>query len=124
MPRVMIVDDAATVRLYHRSIIETLGYEVEEAANGLEALEKSLSHGFDLFLIDVNMPKMDGYTLVRSLRGNDGTRAVPVILISTEAEARDARCGYEAGANLYLVKPVRPEELLMNARMLTAAVRA
>jgi two-component system, chemotaxis family, chemotaxis protein CheY len=120
MPKVLVVDDAATVRMYHRAILEAGGFAVEEAANGLEGLEKALSTAFDLVLVDVNMPKMDGYSLVRALRGQPSTASLPAILISTEAEAADARQGYAAGANLYLVKPVRPDDLTLNARMLTA----
>ena len=122
MPKVLVVDDATTVRMYHRMILEAGGFEVEEAANGYEGLEKALSGAFDLLLVDVNMPKMDGYTLLRALRGEPATASVPAILISTEAEASDARQGYAAGANLYLVKPVRPDDLTLNARMLTARV--
>ncbi len=120
IPKVLVVDDAATVRMYHRAILETGGFAVEEAANGYEGLEKALSTTFDLVLVDVNMPKMDGYSLVRALRGQPATASLPAILISTEAEASDARQGYAAGANLYLVKPVRPDDLTLNARMLTA----
>jgi two-component system chemotaxis response regulator CheY len=120
MPRVLVVDDATTVRMYHRAILEAGGFRVEEAANGYEGLEKALSGAFDLLLVDVNMPKMDGYSLVRALRADPATASVPAILISTEAEAADARQGYEAGANLYLVKPVRPDDLTINAKMLTA----
>lgn len=122
MERVLIVDDAITVRLYHRTILEDAGFVVEEAANGYEALEMALRSPFALYLVDVNMPRMDGYTLVRELRRCPETLGAPVIMISTEAEARDMRQGYAAGANLYLVKPVRPEDLALNARMLTASV--
>jgi two-component system, chemotaxis family, chemotaxis protein CheY len=120
MPKVLVVDDAVTVRMYHRAILEAGGFTVEEAANGYEGLEKALSTPFDLLLVDVNMPKMDGYSLLRALRGEPATASVPAILISTESEASDARQGYAAGANLYLVKPVRPDDLTLNARMLTA----
>lgn len=120
-PLVLVVDDAATVRLYHRTILEAADFRVDEAANGYEALERALQAAYDLCLVDVNMPRMDGYALVRALRARPETRAVPVIMISTEAEAQDAVAGYRAGANLYLVKPVRPEDLTLNARMLSGA---
>jgi len=120
MAKVLVVDDATTVRMYHRAILEAAGFAVVEAANGYEGLEKALSTAFDLILVDVNMPKMDGYSLVRALREQPSTASLPAILISTEAEASDARQGYAAGANLYLVKPVRPDDLTLNARMLTA----
>ena len=68
MKRILIVDDAATVRMYHRGILESSGYKVEEAWNGIEALEKSLESPFDLYMVDVNMPKLDGYAFLRELR--------------------------------------------------------
>lgn len=114
---ILIVDDAATVRMYHRSILEEAGYAVTEAVNGLEALEKSASASFDLYLVDVNMPQMDGYGFLRALRAADGAQA-PAIMISTEAEETDRRLAFEAGANHYLAKPIRPRQLLRIVRLL------
>ena len=115
--RILIVDDAATVRLYHRGILESAGHAVTEAVNGVEALEKALSSTFDLFVVDINMPKLDGYGFLRELRAQSGTQ-VPAIMISTEAEAADQSRAYAVGANAYLIKPVRPEQLLMHAQLL------
>jgi two-component system, chemotaxis family, chemotaxis protein CheY len=123
MKRILIVDDAATVRLFHRAILESAGYAVDEAVNGIEALEKALQSTFDLYLVDVNMPKLDGYGFLRELRGSDMPQA-PAIMISTEATARDEALAYAAGANAYLVKPTRPEPLLALARMLIGEVPA
>ena len=117
MKRILIVDDAATVRMYHRSILEAAGYAVDEAVNGIEALEKSLLNVFDLYVVDVNMPKLDGYGFLRELRAQDIVQA-PAIMVSTEAESSDQRQAYIAGANAYLVKPVRPEHLLTHVRLL------
>jgi two-component system chemotaxis response regulator CheY len=66
--RILIVDDAATVRLYYRGILESAGYAVEEAMNGIEALEKALDAPFDLYVVDVNMPKLNGYGFLNELR--------------------------------------------------------
>lgn len=125
---ILIVDDAATVRLYHRAILEDAGYVVSEAINGAEALEKALAARtpsdsgadaapFDLYVVDVNMPQMDGYAFLRALRERDGAQA-PAIMVSTEAEDNDRRRAFEAGANLYIVKPTRGEQLLRFARLL------
>jgi two-component system chemotaxis response regulator CheY len=111
MKRILIIDDAATVRMYHRNILQAAGYEVEEAINGLEALEKALQSPFDLYLVDVNMPKLDGYAFLRELRTQDVAQA-PAIMISTEASGADRSQAYAAGANLYMVKPIQPEQLL------------
>jgi two-component system chemotaxis response regulator CheY len=117
MKRILIVDDAATVRMYHRSILEALGYAVEEAVNGIEALEKSLQQPFELYLVDVNMPKLDGYGFLRELRAQDIVQA-PAIMVSTEAEGRDQVQAFAAGANAYLVKPVKPEQLRIHVKLL------
>ncbi|WNV04044.1 response regulator [Candidatus Methylospira mobilis] len=117
MKRILVVDDAATVRLYHRNILESSGYTVDEAVNGIEALEKTLQMQFDLYIVDVNMPKLDGYGFLEELRSHDLPQA-PAMMVSTEAGARDRIRALSAGANLYLVKPVKPEELLSHARLL------
>jgi two-component system chemotaxis response regulator CheY len=117
MKRVLIVDDAATVRMYHRGILESAGYAVEEAMNGIEALEKALEAPFDLYVVDINMPKLDGYGFLRELRQRDIPQQ-PAIMVSTEAAAGDERLAYQSGANGYLVKPVRPAELLTHLRLM------
>lgn len=119
MKRVLIVDDAATIRQYHRQVLESAGYRVEEAVNGIEALEKALQSPADLMLVDINMPRMDGYSLLAELRKDAQLAAMPVIVISTEAPERHARQAAEHGANLCLHKPVAPDTLLLYASMLT-----
>jgi two-component system chemotaxis response regulator CheY len=118
MKQLLIVDDAATVRMYHRGILEAAGYGVDEAVNGVEALEKAFARNYDLYLVDVNMPKLDGYGFVRELRGHAHMAQAPAVMISTEAETRDQSKAFEAGANCYLIKPARPERLLAYVRTL------
>ncbi|HHQ41375.1 MAG TPA: response regulator [Chromatiales bacterium] len=124
MARIMIVDDAVTVRMYHRELVEALGHQVVEAENGVEALEKALGADWDLFLVDINMPKMDGYRLVREMRAGEELRAVPVVMVSTEAKPGDREQAWAAGANHYLVKPVRPETLQAVVRAIAGEARA
>lgn len=121
MKRILIVDDAATMRMYYRSILEGGGYQVDEAVNGIEAIEKSLQGSFDLFIVDVNMPKQDGYSFMSELRGRELSQS-PALMVSTESAASDRTRAYAAGANFYLVKPVKPEELLINCRLLLGEV--
>lgn len=121
--RILIIDDAATVRMYHRSILVAADYLVEEAFNGIEALEKALYAPFDLYLVDINMPKLDGYGFLRQLRSEPIPQA-PAIMVSTEAEAHDHAQAYRAGANAYLVKPLKPEQLLTHVRLLLGEHRA
>jgi two-component system chemotaxis response regulator CheY len=117
MKRVLIVDDAATVRMYHRGVLESGGFAVEEALNGIEALEKALETRFDLLLVDINMPKLDGFGFLKEMRRQEIPQP-PAIMVSTEAAARDEMAAYRAGANCYLVKPVRPLQLLAHARLI------
>lgn len=117
MKKILVIDDAATVRMYHRNILESAGYEVQEAINGIEALEKAMVIAFDLYLVDVNMPKLDGYGFLRELRRQDMPQ-VPAIMVSTESSSADRRRAYAAGANLYLVKPTRPDQLITHVALL------
>lgn len=116
--KILIVDDSLTVRMYHKQILENEGYKCDEAENGMEAIEKAQLHEYDLYLVDINMPVLDGYSFIKRLRDGEGTLA-PMIMISTEAEAKDMDLAYQSGASMYLIKPVRPEDLLINVKMLT-----
>ncbi len=119
-PLVLVVDDAATVRAYHRGILEDAGLAVIEAANGLEALEQAMASDTPpaLMVVDVNMPRMDGYTFLQEARAHPVLAAVPAIMVTTERAPDDADRGFASGANLFLVKPVRPETLGGFARIL------
>ena len=123
MKRILIIDDAATVRMYHRHILASAGYHVEEAMNGVEALEKALLAPFDLYLVDINMPKLDGYGFLRQLRSEPIPQA-PAIVVSTEAAPGDQTAAWRAGANSYFIKPVKPAPLLAQVRMLLGEVCA
>ena len=121
--RILVVDDAATVRMYHRKLLSDAGWQTEEAANGLEALEclqqeAAQGEGFDLVVVDINMPKMDGYRLVQQLRGDAQLPQPPVLMISTEAQSSDKQRALQAGANAYLLKPAQPQALVQLAAML------
>ncbi|MGA2287850.1 response regulator transcription factor [Bradyrhizobium sp.] len=120
--RVLVVDDSSLVRLYYRSALEKAGFQVEQAINGIEAMEKVLSEPFDLVIVDVNMPRMDGFSFLRTLRSADADAAtVPALMISTESETQDAAEAKAAGANFYLVKPVAEAELVRHVCVLTGA---
>jgi two-component system chemotaxis response regulator CheY len=118
--RVLVIDDAALMRLYYRHALQDAGFEVDEALNGLEALEKLLLAPADLLIVDVNMPTMDGFTFLQTLRHHvlpmGGT---PALVTSTEARPQDFEAARAAGANFYLVKPVTREQLVAHAEALT-----
>jgi two-component system chemotaxis response regulator CheY len=118
--RVLIVDDSSLVRLYYRSALEKAGFEVEQAINGIEAMERTLSQPFDLVIVDVNMPRMDGFSFLRALRRSTADVAtLPALMISTESEMQDIAAARAAGANFYLIKPVAEPELVRHVCVLT-----
>lgn len=121
MKSILVIDDASTVRLYHRSILEEAGFAVDEAINGIEGLEKALSRRYDLFVVDVNMPKMDGYTFLREIRSRPEIYQAPAVMVSTEAQDSDRHRAFAAGANFYLVKPTKPNELLEVVTLMAGA---
>ncbi|MGU3467424.1 PleD family two-component system response regulator [Methylobacterium sp. C33D] len=121
MARILVVDDATTVRMYYREVLEEAGFAVEEAVNGFEGLEKAVTESFDLVLVDVNMPKMDGYAFLRQGRTMPELQAVPAVMISTESAGPDPARAFAAGANLYLVKPVGPDALVEVATVMAGA---
>ena len=118
--RVLVVDDASLVRMYYRDALERAGYEVDEAMNGLEALEKLLVAPPDLLIVDVNMPQMDGLTFLKVLRRQDyPVAATPALVTTTEAGPQDRIAAEAAGANFYLVKPLTPEKLTEYAALMS-----
>jgi two-component system, chemotaxis family, chemotaxis protein CheY len=120
--RVLIVDDSSLVRLYYRNALEKAGFEVEQAINGIEAMEKVLAQSFDLLIVDVNMPRMDGLSFLRTLRrGAAEVAALPSLVISTEAGEQDFEDARVAGANFYLIKPVTEANLIRHVAALTGA---
>lgn len=116
MKKVLVVDDSPVARSFHINILKTSGYLAEGASDGIEALEKSLTKQYDLILCDINMPNMDGLTFIAKYREQECE--TPVIVISTQEESIHKQKGYDSGANLYLVKPVKPEDLIMHLKLL------
>lgn len=121
---VLVIDDAALVRVYYRSILEEAGFRVEEALNGLEALEVLLTRTIDLLIVDINMPQMDGLSFLRTLRQKTAaTATIPALVTSTESAEADFAAARSAGANYYLVKPIERGQLVEFARMMCGISR-
>jgi two-component system chemotaxis response regulator CheY len=117
--RVLVIDDANLMRLYYRAALEPAGFHVEEALNGIEALEKLMKTPVDLLIVDVNMPQMDGFTFLQVVRRQEIELAsTPALMISTESGPQDYAAARAAGANFYLVKPVSSEMLAQYVAML------
>jgi two-component system chemotaxis response regulator CheY len=118
---ILIVDDSEFVRSYHSYILEEANFQVVTAVDGSDGLEKLYTNSCDLVLSDINMSNMDGYEFIRRVRADKKYSALPIIIVSTESEARDKMKGFEAGANLYIVKPSSPEIMVENIRMVLSA---
>jgi two-component system, chemotaxis family, chemotaxis protein CheY len=118
--RVLVIDDANLVRLYYRKALEEAGFEVDEALNGIEALEKLTENPVDLLIIDINMPQMDGLTFLGTIRRQPPPlSSIPALITSTEAREQDFASARAAGANFYLTKPVSQEVLVEFSSLLS-----
>lgn len=120
MPKhILIVDDSKTVRNLVAFIMKKEGFKVTTAEDGLDGLEKLYGGGdVSLIISDVNMPRMDGLTFIKTLREQEAYRDLPIIVLSTEGEDKDINTGLSVGANVYMVKPAQPDKLVRNAKML------
>ncbi|MCI6023105.1 MAG: response regulator transcription factor [Candidatus Faecivivens sp.] len=111
MAKLLIVDDEQSIRALIRKYAVFDGYEVEEAGDGMEAIEKFRKGKFDLIIMDVMMPELDGFSACREIRKQD--EKVPIIMLSARGEEYDRIHGFEIGVDDYVVKPFSPRELLM-----------
>jgi two-component system chemotaxis response regulator CheY len=109
---VLAVDDSASMRQMVAVTLRAAGYEVVEAADGDEALEYARKHRVDLVLADVNMPRMDGITLIAHLRTLPDYHLTPLLLLTTESSPERKQQGKQAGATGWMVKPFHPDQLL------------
>jgi DNA-binding response OmpR family regulator len=110
--KILITDDDPVIIELLQVNLEMEGYDVVSAANGYEAVEKAASESPDLVILDIMMPKMDGWTAREELLKSPKTAGLPVIFLSARAQQADLRRGYEAGVAEYITKPFEPMELL------------
>ena len=110
---VLVVDDSLTTRMLQQSILESAGYEVELAVSAEDALEKARRRRFGLFLVDVEMPGMDGFEFVRTTRADPELSAAPAILVTSRGAPEDRQRGLEAGASAYVVKSEFDQQRLL-----------
>ncbi|HKP94952.1 MAG TPA: response regulator [Fibrobacteria bacterium] len=103
-PPILVIDDSLTTRMLEQSILESAGYPVETAVSAEEGLAKAARKRFGLFLVDVEMPGMNGFQFVEAIRGDDALRGIPAILITSRSSPEDKRRGAAAGASDYIVK--------------------
>jgi two-component system chemotaxis sensor kinase CheA len=103
-PAILVVDDSLTTRMLEQSILESAGYQVSLASSGEEGLEKARTGTYALFLVDVEMPGMDGFTFIQQVRADPALRGIPSILVTSRASAEDRQRGRDVGAQGYIVK--------------------
>lgn len=109
---VLAVDDSASLRQMVAFTLKSAGYAVVEAVDGEDGLSKAKANAVDLVLTDQNMPRMDGLTLIRSLRGLPRYKSAPILMLTTESSGAMKAQGRAAGATGWLVKPFNPQRLL------------
>jgi len=113
-PLVMVVDDSLTVRKITSRMLIRAGYQVVTATDGVDALEKLEEFTPDVMLLDIEMPRMDGFALVRELRRNPNTQNLPIIMITSRTADKHRDYAMQLGVNTYLGKPYQEDELLQN----------
>lgn len=116
--KILIVDDDPQIREWLKLDLQLSGYSTDSAINGREGLEKAITGAYDLIILDVMMPEMDGFEVCRALRSNAKTKDLPVILLTAKGTIEDKVTGFNSGADDYLVKPFDIQELLVRLRAL------
>ncbi|MEP6607114.1 MAG: Hpt domain-containing protein [Burkholderiaceae bacterium] len=116
VPTVMVVDDSLTVRRVTQRLLERQGYTVLLAKDGVDALRQLQEIKPDIMLVDIEMPRMDGYDLTRNVRGNMKTADIPIIMITSRTAEKHRKMAFELGVNEYLGKPYQEDELLKSIK--------
>ncbi len=123
-PVVLVVDDAAAVRRICRSVLEREGWRVDEAEDGLAAINQCQTEGPDIILLDIKLPKMNGVEATRQFRLMAATEGVPIVLLADQSDAASIRQGLQAGADNYICKPFTADDFMQRVRSLTRLQRA
>ena len=112
---ILVVDDSPTVVKFVSLSLKAKGYNIVSACDGMDAIEKlfNTQGTVDLIITDLNMPNLDGYGLIETLRQNEAHKETPIIILSSEEDENDRQRGIDVGANSYLVKPFKPASLLV-----------
>ena len=114
--RILVVDDDPSIVDLATAVLGSAAYAVASARNGSEALHIARRQRFDLVLLDINMPEMDGWETLRLIKADDATRHLPVVMFSVKGEVRDKVHGLQEGAVDYLTKPFEVDDLLKRVR--------
>ena len=121
MARILVVDDEAGIRDVIKEYAEFEGHEVEEAADGMAAIELVKEKDFDIVILDIMMPRLDGFSTCKEMRK---IKDIPVIMLSARGEEYDKLFGFELGIDDYIVKPFSPKELMARINVVLSRNRA
>lgn len=116
--KILLVDDSSTMLLMEQMVLNSSGYQILTAKDGEAGIRAAQAHRPDLILLDVVMPKMDGFETCRQLRAQEATRETPIVLVTTRSEAANIEKGFSCGCNDYLTKPINNNELLSKVKHL------
>ena len=116
MAKILTVDDSNSIRRMVATTLRSAGHEVEEACDGVDGYVTATSQFFDALLVDVNMPNMDGITMIKRLRAVDTYAHTPMLVLTTESSQERKMAGREAGATGWIVKPFDPDLLLLTLK--------
>jgi len=114
--KILLVDDSATILMMERMILTKFPYEVVTAVDGEQAIALAVAEQPDLILMDVVMPKMNGFDACRRIRQEDPIKGTPIIMVTTRGEVQNMENGFESGCNDYVTKPINATELLAKLR--------
>ncbi len=110
--KILIVDDSSSIRQMVGLTLKGVGHEIVEAVDGRDALDKAKAGGIDMVVTDLNMPNMDGITLIKELRALPAFKFTPILMLTTESQGSRKQEGKAAGATGWMVKPFKPDQLL------------
>jgi len=116
--KILIVDDEEVIRKFLKIHLDKLGYEVMEAGDGVQAIEQLGKDDFDLLICDILMPKKNGWEVIREVKSNPKTKAIPVIVLTAKNEDSDMFKGYDLGVNYYMTKPFTKAQLIYGLRLM------
>lgn len=122
--RILVIDDSSSVTAIIAAALRKEGYEVIEAVDGIEGLKRSISEKPDLIICDSVMPRMDGFSMMRSLKANPATASIPAILLTSKASGEDEQRAFEAGFLDFVPKPVQPIRIVSRVKHAFALLEA
>ena len=122
-PRVLLVDDYPDAREMYSEYLEYSGFEVVEASNGMEAIQRAVDDAPDIILMDLSLPVMDGWEATRRLKADEATRHIPIVALTGHALAGASEGAKRAGCDSFVTKPCLPDDLVVEVRRMLGTVK-